>query len=280
MSKLLQMIFVLFATKAVAGYHEAFNEGFDEFAKELGFKNYSDFLEKREICAGIILSSQIPKNKKQDSKLIQVMPPEGYHWMMVQGIYTLMQNPPEGYAQHVNSKLIAEIPLFPSHLPKSETLEPGTDANKTASFIEVSPPLGYHWMSNDSSYLLMKNPSSGYSPHSASGYKSSLELKFAVYSKNVASSELIDNYNISEVDKVGDASTLLHEQYLNSGATKLENLFSNVDKKLWQSNRCSLRMFIELNTLANSLESELTGSSIYSPTLKNKPSANNYGYGY
>ena len=79
MSKLLQMIFVLFATKAVAGYHEAFNEGFDEFAKELGFKNYSDFLEKREICAGIILGSQIPKNKKQDSKLIQVMPPEGYH---------------------------------------------------------------------------------------------------------------------------------------------------------------------------------------------------------
>ena len=105
-------------------------------------------------------------------------------------------------------------------------------------------------------------------------------MKFAVYSKNVASSELVDNYNISAVDKVGDASTLLHEQYLNSDATKLENLFSNVDKKLWQSNRCSLRMFIELNTLANSLESELTGSSIYSPTLKNKPSANNYGYGY
>ena len=33
--------------------------------------------------------------------------------MMVQGIYTLMQNPPEGYAQHVNSKLIAEIPFIP-----------------------------------------------------------------------------------------------------------------------------------------------------------------------
>ena len=271
---------MLFATKAVAGYHQAFNEGFDEFAIELGFENYSDFLEKRETCAGMILSSQISKSKKQDSKLIEVMPPEGYHWMMVQGVYTLMQNPPGGYAQHVNSKLVAEIPLFPSHLPKSETFEPGTDANDTASFVEVSPPLGYHWMSNDSSYLLMKNPSSGYSPHSARGYKSSLELKFEVYSKNVAIRELVDNYNISKDDKVGDASTLLHEQYLNSESTKLENLFSNVDKKLWQSNRCSLRMFVELNILVNSLETNLTGSSIYTPTVKNKPSANNYGYGY
>lgn len=280
MSKLLPIIFVLFATKAVAGYHQAFNEGFDEFAIELGFENYSDFLEKRETCAGMILSSQISKSKKQDSKLIEVMPPEGYHWMMVQGVYTLMQNPPGGYAQHVNSKLVADIPLFPSHLPKSETFEPGTDANDTASFLEVSPPLGYHWMSNDSSYLLMKNPSAGYSPHGASGYKSSLELKFEVYSKNVASSELVDNYNISEDDKIGDASTLLHQQYLNSESNKLENLFSNVDKKLWQSNRCSLRMFVELNILVNSLESNLTGSSIYTPTVKNKPSANNYGYGY
>lgn len=280
MSKLLQIIFVLFATKAVAGYHQAFNEGFDEFAIELGFENYSDFLEKRETCAGMILSSQISKSKKQDSKLIEVMPPEGYHWMMVQGVYTLMQNPPGGYAQHVNSKLVADIPLFPSHLPKSETFEPGTDANDTASFLEVSPPLGYHWMSNDSSYLLMKNPSAGYSPHGASGYKSSLELKFEVYSKNVANSELVDNYNISEDDKIGDASTLLHQQYLNSESNKLENLFSNVDKKLWQSNRCSLRMFVELNILVNSLESNLTGSSIYTPTVKNKPSANNYGYGY
>ena len=104
--------------------------------------------------------------------------------MLEDGIYSSMKNPEAGHGQHPFASLTAKIPLFPNFLPKVPVSIQGVNNGANSSFLEVLPPKGYHWMSNASSYLLMKNPPFGYAPHSAYGYQSSLSLDFEIYSKN------------------------------------------------------------------------------------------------
>ena len=61
MIRLIFIVIALLATETVAGYHEAFDTGFDEFAKKQGFDDYNDYLEKRDACAMLIVNSE---NKK------------------------------------------------------------------------------------------------------------------------------------------------------------------------------------------------------------------------
>ena len=68
MVRLVFIVIALLATETVAGYHEAFDKGFDEFAKKQGFDDYNDYLEKRDACATMIVNSVNKKIKKQDTE--------------------------------------------------------------------------------------------------------------------------------------------------------------------------------------------------------------------
>ena len=138
MIRLLFIVFALLATKTVAGYHEAFDKGFDEFAKKQGFDDLNDYLEKLNVCAMLIINSENKKIKKQDDnvKVFGVSPPEGHHWMLEDGIYSLMKNPKAGYGQHPNASLIAYVPLFPNFLPKVPVSTQSVDNGANSSFLE------------------------------------------------------------------------------------------------------------------------------------------------
>ena len=43
MIRLLFIVFTLLANETVAGYHEAFDKGFDEFAKKQDFDDLNDY---------------------------------------------------------------------------------------------------------------------------------------------------------------------------------------------------------------------------------------------
>ena len=282
MVRLVFIVIALLATETVAGYHEAFDKGFDEFAKKQGFDDYNDYLAKRDACATMIVNSGNKKIKKQDGKVkfLEVSPPEGHHWMLEDGKYSLMKNPDSGYGQHPNASLIASIPLFPNFLPKVPVLTQSASNSENSSFLEVLPPKGYHWMSNASSYLLMKNPPSGYGAHSAYGYQSSLKLDFAIYSKIKPTSSEKDDYASTARNNVREASAVIYDWLENSNKSGLGELFSNIDKSMWMSSNCSFRMFVETNILTDLLETNLTGSNLHKPNTKLKAPKKDYGYGY
>ncbi len=83
MIRLLFIVFALLANETVAGYQEAFDQGFDEFAKKQGFDNLNNYLDRRDSCAMLITNSGNKKNKKEDDrvKFLKLASPEGYHWM-------------------------------------------------------------------------------------------------------------------------------------------------------------------------------------------------------
>jgi hypothetical protein len=191
-----------------------------------------------------------------------------------------MKTPDSGYRQHPNSSEVAKIPLFPNFLSKSETLYQSSDDNETLTFVEVDPPMGYHWMSSGSSYLLMKNPPSGYAPHSGYGYDSSLILKFAIFSTNKLKNTDDSSYASKKQDKVNEATALIFDKLANQNNSGIDKLFANIDKKKWSSNKCGFRMFVEINLLSDLLETSLTGSKAKNSSAKMKPPKNNYGYGY
>ena len=282
MVRLIFIVIALFATETVAGYHEAFDKGFDEFAKKQGFDDFNDYLEKRDACAMLIINSENKKIKKHDDKVktIEVSPLEGYHWMLEDDIYSLMKNPDAGYGRHPNASLVAKIPLFPNFLPKAPVSTQSASNSENSSFLEVLPPKGYHWMSNASSYLLMKNPSSGYAAHGAGAYKSSLKLKFPIYSKNKSKSSVKDSYASTNQNKVSEAVALIYKWLEKSNKPGLGELFSNIDKNAWLSTNCGFRMFVETNILTDLLEKSLTGSKVDKSNTKIKAPKKDYGYGY
>lgn len=282
MLRFLFFVFALFASPTLAGYHDAFDQGIDQYAKKQGFENFNDYLAKRTACAILIIDSQNTKTEQKvdKAKLLNVSPPEGYHWMTEQGLYSLMKTPDSGYGQHPNSSEVAKIPLFPNFLSKSETLSQSSDNNENPTFLEVDPPMGYHWMSSGSSYLLMKNPPSGYAPHSGYGYDSSLTLKFAIFSKNKLKNTDDSSYASKKQDKVNEATALIFDKLENQNNSGIDKLFANIDKKKWSSNKCGFRMFVEINLLSDLLETSLTGSKAKNSSAKMKPPKKNYGYGY
>jgi hypothetical protein len=282
MLRFLFFVFTLSASPTFAGYHDAFDQGIDQYAKKQGFENFNDYLAKRTACAILIIDSQNTKTEQKvdKAKLLNVSPPEGYHWMTEQGLYSLMKTPDSGYGQHPNSSEVAKIPLFPNFLSKSETLSQSSDNNENPTFLEVDPPMGYHWMSSGSSYLLMKNPPSGYAPHSGYGYDSSLTLKFAIFSKNKFKNTDDSSYASKKQDKVNEARALIFDKLENQNNSGIDKLFANIDKKKWSSNKCGFRMFVEINLLSDLLETSLTGSKAKNSSAKMKPPKKNYGYGY
>ena len=282
MLRFLFFVFTLSASPTLAGYHDAFDQGIDQYAKKQGFENFNDYLAKRTACAILIIDSQNTKTEQKvdKAKLLNVSPPEGYHWMTQQGLYSLMKIPDSGYGQHPNSSEVAKIPLFPNFLSKSETLSQSSGDNENPTFLEVDPPMGYHWMSSGSSYLLMKNPPSGYAPHSGYGYDSSLTLKFAIFSTNKLKNTDDSSYALKKQDKVNEATALIFDKLENQNNSGIDKLFANIDKKKWSSNKCGFRMFVEINLLSDLLETSLTGSKAKNSSSKMKPPKKNYGYGY
>ena len=282
MVRLIFIVIALFATETAAGYHEAFDKGFDEFAKKQGFDDYNDYLEKRDACAMLIINSENKKIKNQDDKVkfFEVSPPEGHHWMLEDGIYSLMKNPDAGYGQHPNASLVANIPLFPNFLPKAPVSTQSASNVETLSFFEVSPPDGYHWMSNASSYLLMKNPPSGYGAHNAYGYQSSLKLNFEIYSKIKPTSSENDDYTPKTRNNVSQATSVIYGWLEKSNKSGLGELFSNIDKSMWLSSNCGFRMFVETSILTDLLETNLTVSNVDKSNAKLKVPKKDYGYGY
>ena len=282
MLRFLFFVFALSASPIVAGYHDAFDQGIDQYAKKHGFENFNDYLAKRTVCAVLIIDSQNTKTEQKvdNAKLLNVSPPEGYHWMTEQGLYSLMKTPDSGYGQHPNSSEVAKIPLFPNFLSKSETLSQSSGDNENPTFLEVDPPMGHHWMSSGSSYLLMKNPPSGYAPHSGYGYDSSLTLKFVIFSTNKLKNTDDSRYALKKQDKVNEATALIFDKLENQNNSGIDKLFANIDKKKWSSNKCGFRMFVEINLLSDLLETSLTGSKAKNSSTKMKPPKKNYGYGY
>ena len=282
MLRFLFFVFTLSASPTFAGYHDAFDQGIYQYAKKQGFENFNDYLAKRTACAILIIDSQNTKTEQKvdKAKLLNVFPPEGYHWMTEQGLYSLMKTPDSGYGQHPNSSEVAKIPLFPNFLSKSETLYQSSDNNENPTFLEVDPPMGYHWMSSGSSYLLMKNPPSGYARHSGYGYDSSHTLKFAIFSKNKFKNTDDSSYASKKQDKVNEATALIFDKLENQNNSGIDKLFANIDKKKWSSNKCGFRMFVEINLLSDLLETSLTGSKAKNSSAKMKPPKKNYGYGY
>ena len=178
MIRILLLLSFCTSTESLAGYHTSFNRGFDDFAKEQGFKSFYDYKKKIDVCANLLLI--IFDNSAQSNLVKKVHPPEGYHWMNDDGYYTLMRNPSSGYIKHPGSGLTADVPIFPKFLPQQKNVDLKIKSSTDTLSLEVVPPDQYHWMSNGLSYSLMKTPGSGYGPHQGS----SLVANFKVYQHN------------------------------------------------------------------------------------------------
>tara|TARA_A100000164_G_C21773401_1_gene707372 strand:+ start:11 stop:868 length:858 start_codon:yes stop_codon:yes gene_type:complete len=273
----LVLLFYLFtSTESLAGYHNSFNQGFDGFAEEQGFKSFYDYKKKVDVCANMLL--KIFDNNAQSSLGEKVYPPEGYHWMNDDGHYTLMQDPSSGYSKHPGSSLTADVPIFPKFLPQPKNIDLEIKSSTDTLSLEVVPPDQYHWMSNGSSYSLMKTPRSGYGPHPGS----SLVANFKIYQHNQSvrksSGEGTEYRGPGLSSASTKASNLLYETLGKARATDVTNLFQKIDKQLWNKNTCSLKMFVHPDILANITEANITGKEISPSDIKVPNSASEWGY--
>jgi len=258
----------------------AFDGGFDEFAKAQGFKSFQDYLEKRDICAGFIMKLDNSNSKltNLNNKKLDVSPPKGYHWMEEDGYYTLMKNPSSGYSQHAGSSLTVEIPMFPVYLPQPKKTGNKIGSDTEASSLEVTPPKGYHWMSNGHTYSLMKTPISGYGPHSGSSLVANFQLyqrQKSISAKNSVYGDYNGSNGLSAFEK---ASNLLYTKLTDIKAPSLDELFQKIDNKLWNKNICSLKMFIDTQILSDTLESNLTGKKVNTYGVRAPSAASDWGY--
>jgi len=273
-------LILLFATKSFAGYHIAFDAGFDEFAESQGFKSFKDYMQKRDKCAAFIndIDNSTGNHTNLNKKHLDVSPPEDYHWMVEDGYHTLMQNPINGYVKHPGSSLKAKVPIFPVYLIKPKNLENEIGSETNTSFLEVAPPKGYHWMSNGQTYSLMKTPLSGYGPHSGS----SLVANFYLYKRQKSISNKIgvsQNYDGADDNSASEkASEFLYVKLTGKKAPDLDELFQDIDKKLWNKNLCSLKMFIDDQMLTTVLETYLTGAKGNLSGVKAPRPASEWGY--
>lgn len=275
-TRLLAPLFLFICTEAFAGYHKPFDEGFDNFAKEQGFESFQDYKKKVDACANLLLT--ILDSSAKSPLVEKVYPPEGYHWMNDYGHYTLMKNPSSGYIQHSGSSLTADIPLFPKFLPQPKNIDLEVKSSTHTMSLEVVPPNNYHWMSNGSTYSLMKTPRSGYGPHPGS----SLVANFQVYKQKQyieKNSSASTEYTASDVTLLStQATNLLHEKLGKARANDINKLFQKIDKQSWNKNICSLKMFLNADILANITEANITGKEISPSDIKVPDSASEWGY--
>ena len=276
MIRLIVFLSLFFSTDSLAGYHNAFDEGFDDFAKEQGFESFHDYKKKVDACANLLLP--ILDSSTKSSLVEKVYPPEGYHWMNDGRHYTLMQNPRSGYIKHPGASLTANIPLFPKFLPHPKNDQLEVKSSVGAILLEVVPPDQYHWMSNGLAYSLMKTPRSGYGPHPGS----SLVANFQVYEQKQAITKTTDvstEYMDAGLSSVSTkVSTLLYETLGKAKASDATQLFKKIDRQLWNKNTCSLKMFVNPDILASITEANITGKVISPSYLKVPNSASEWGY--
>ena len=135
-------------------------------------------------------------------------------------------------------------------------------------------------MSSALSYLLMKNPPSGYAPHNAYGYQSGLNLDFEIYSKNNPTISVKSDYASTNRDNVSEAYALIFDWFEKSNNAGLSELFATIDKSKWLSSNCNFRMFVETNALTDLLENNFTGLKLNKSNTKLKAPKKEYGYGY
>ena len=68
MLRFLFFVFTLSASPTFAGYHDAFDQGIDQYAKKQGFEYFNDYLAKRTACAILIIDSQNTKTEQKVDK--------------------------------------------------------------------------------------------------------------------------------------------------------------------------------------------------------------------
>ena len=73
---------------------------------------------------------------------------------------------------------------------------------------------------------------------------------------------------------------MIYTRLEKSNKFDLSELFSNIDKNIWLSGNCGLRMFVETSVLTDLLEKNLTGSKVNKSNTKLKAPKKDYGYGY
>ena len=124
----------------------------------------------------------------------------------------------------------------------------------------------------------MKTPLSGYGPHSGS----SLVANFYLYNRQKSISNKIgvsQNYDGADDNSASEkASEFLYVKLTGKKAPDLDELFQDIDKKLWNKNLCSLKMFIDDQTLTTVLESNLTGAKGNLSGVKAPRPASEWGY--
>ena len=274
--RLLLLISLFISTESLAGYHNSFNQGFDEFAREQGFESFYDYKEKVDTCAKLLLI--ILDSNAKSTLAEKVYPPQGYHWMNDNGHYSLMQNPSGGYIEHPGSSITADIPLFPKFLPQPKNINLEGGISNNTLLLEVAPPDQYHWMSNGATYSLMKTPRSGYGPHPGS----SLVANFKVYNKKRSTAKLSGestDYTGSGLSSVSiKASSLLYKKLGEVRATEVTKLFQKINKQSWNENTCSLKMFVPPDILADITEANITGKEISPSDIKVPTNASEWGY--
>ena len=106
-------LFLIFLSNGIEAHmHAGLKGGFDKFAKNQGYSDFSEYLEKKELCAKALNLAFFDVSAKQNADKVEVDPPKGYHWMKVGQSYELMKNGYYGYTQHKYSSLTAQMSLF------------------------------------------------------------------------------------------------------------------------------------------------------------------------
>ena len=277
-------LFLIFLSNGIEAHmHAGLKGGFDKFAKNQGYSDFSEYLEKKELCAKALNLAFFDVSAKQNADKVEVDPPKGYHWMKVGQSYELMKNGYYGYTQHKNSSLTAHMSLFGKGNSKEKNNgNSSVGVDETAEFFEVDPPKGFHWMKVSNSYELMKNPGSGYFPHK----DSSLVAPFRLFSpKNSAKKQAKDKeisktygYKIEDENLSKKVSSLLEDKLWSNKYQDIETAIKKVNKKNWSINNCNFSMFIEKETFTRFLESIIMNQEPPKENKKKKPVYKKYGY--
>ena len=275
------LIFLSYGTEA--HMHAGFKGGFNKFAKNQGYSDFSEYLEKKELCAKALNKAFLDVSKKQNAHIVEVDPPKGYHWMKVGQSYELMKNGYYGYTEHKNSSLTASISLFGKSNSKDKKDNNSSEkVDETTKFLDVDPPTGYHWMKVSNVYELMKNPASGYFPHK----NSSLVASFRLFSPKNSSKKQSEEkkvsktygYKVKDENLSKEVSNLLEDKLWSNKYQDIETAIKKVNKKYWSRNNCNFSMFIEKETFTRFLESIIMNKEPPKKNQKKKPVYKKYGY--
>ena len=109
-------LFVIFLSYGTEAHmHAGLKGGFDKFAKNQGYSDFSEYLEKKELCAKALNLAFFDVSAKQNADKVEVDPPKGYHWMkQPKGGYKLMKHTGK-FVPHKGASLTANFPIQKKH---------------------------------------------------------------------------------------------------------------------------------------------------------------------